>query len=192
MKAHAPYAANKHSPILKSTDPRSTATAPPIPQKVWLHAMEHALASGGDAAGDAARKLLERALAALPRRKHVKAISHAALLEFRAGSAERGRSMMEGVLRNYPRRLDLWSVYIDQARGRAPFLCCCLLLKCRGRRLAGRGGLRARVRAGKEGLSENPAEALAAARPPHHCPPDLLSPALKQFPLPPRAAPRRR
>ena len=87
--------------------------------KVWLRAIEHALEAGGGApeagaAGGDARKLLERALAALPRRKHVKAISRAALLEFRAGSAERGRSMMEGVLRNYPKRLDLWSVYIDQ------------------------------------------------------------------------------
>lgn len=27
---------------------------------------------------------------------------------------ERGRSLFEGVLRNYPKRLDLWNVYIDQ------------------------------------------------------------------------------
>ena len=91
--------------------PPSTST--PNPQ-VWLRAIEHALTTGGDASGDAARKLLERALATLPRRKHVKAISHAALLEFRVGAPERGRSIMEGVLRNYPRRLDLWSMYIDQ------------------------------------------------------------------------------
>lgn len=31
--------------------------------------------------------------------------------------AERGRSLFEGVLRNYPRRLDLWSVYLDQEVG---------------------------------------------------------------------------
>jgi hypothetical protein len=48
------------------------------------------------------------------RRKHVKVISHAALLEFKHGSAERGRSIMEGVLQNCPKRLDLWSVYNDQ------------------------------------------------------------------------------
>ncbi len=41
-------------------------------------------------------------------------ITGAALLEFRSGSAERGRSVLEGVLRNYPKRVDLWSVYIDQ------------------------------------------------------------------------------
>lgn len=44
------------------------------------------------------------------------------------GDAERGRSIMEGVLRNFPRRTDLWSVYLDQevklgdtARARALF-----------------------------------------------------------------------
>lgn len=29
-------------------------------------------------------------------------------------TSERGRSIFEGILRNYPKRLDLWSVYIDQ------------------------------------------------------------------------------
>jgi hypothetical protein len=41
-------------------------------------------------------------------------ITQTGLLEFKVGSAERGRSVFEGVLRNYPRRLDLWSVYLDQ------------------------------------------------------------------------------
>ena len=35
-------------------------------------------------------------------------------MEFRSGSAERGRTILEGVLSNYPKRVDLWSVYIDQ------------------------------------------------------------------------------
>ena len=30
------------------------------------------------------------------------------------GDAERGRTMFEGILRNYPKRTDIWSVYIDQ------------------------------------------------------------------------------
>jgi len=44
----------------------------------------------------------------------VQVITQAGLLEFKTGSAERGRSIFEGVLRNYPKRLDLWSVYLDQ------------------------------------------------------------------------------
>ena len=101
-----------------TTRPRP-APPRPAPAQVWLRAIEHALTSGGPDPGGAARKLLERALAALPRRKHVKCVAAAALLEFRVGSPERGRSVMEGVLRNYPRRLDLWGVYVDQARAGA-------------------------------------------------------------------------
>lgn len=45
-------------------------------------------------------------------------ISRAAVLEFKLGAAERARVLMEGVLRNYPKRVDLWSVYLDQVSGR--------------------------------------------------------------------------
>ena len=41
-------------------------------------------------------------------------LSQAALTEFHKGSADRGRSIFESILRNYPKRLDLWSVYLDQ------------------------------------------------------------------------------
>jgi len=44
-------------------------------------------------------------------------LSAAAVAEFKVGSAERGRAIFEDVLRNYPKRTDLWSVYLDQARG---------------------------------------------------------------------------
>ena len=43
-------------------------------------------------------------------------LSQAALIEFHKGSADRGRSIFEGILRNFPKRLDLWSVYLDQVR----------------------------------------------------------------------------
>ena len=43
-------------------------------------------------------------------------LSAAAVAEFKIGSAERGRAIFEDVLRNYPKRTDLWSVYLDQAR----------------------------------------------------------------------------
>lgn len=47
-------------------------------------------------------------------RKHVKVLVQTALLEIREGSVERGRTMFESILRNYPRRTDIWSTYIDQ------------------------------------------------------------------------------
>merc|ERR1711920_1154297 len=59
------------------------------------------------------RKTLPKCLAALPRRKHPVVVSKAALLEYQHGVPERGRSVFEGLLDNYPKRTDLWSVYID-------------------------------------------------------------------------------
>ena len=34
-----------------------------------------------------------------------------------AATRSGGRAIFEGILRNYPKRLDLWSVYLDQVRG---------------------------------------------------------------------------
>ena len=40
-------------------------------------------------------------------------ISKFAQYEFRYGEPERGRTMFESLLSSYPRRVDLWSVYVD-------------------------------------------------------------------------------
>ena len=61
-----------------------------------------------------ARKLLDRATKALPRHKHVKTISKFAVLEFKRGTPERGRTIFEGVLANFPKRADVWHQYLDQ------------------------------------------------------------------------------
>lgn len=34
--------------------------------------------------------------------------------EFECGSVERGRSVFEGLMASYPKRLDLWNVYVDK------------------------------------------------------------------------------
>lgn len=36
-----------------------------------------------------------------------------AQLEYKEGSQERGRTMFEGILSSYPKRIDVWNVYID-------------------------------------------------------------------------------
>ena len=36
-----------------------------------------------------------------------------ALMEFKSGEAEKGVTMFESVLKNHPKRTDIWSVYID-------------------------------------------------------------------------------
>lgn len=84
--------------------------------KVWLRkvAFDLSAAAAGDKAAAPPSATVDRAVKALPARKHVKFLTQAALLEFRSGSPERARTVFEGVLQAHPRRLDLWSVYIDQ------------------------------------------------------------------------------
>lgn len=79
--------------------------------KVWVRAIEF------DAKADQpgkAKKTLARALKVLPSRKHVKVIVKVGLTEFKIGNIERGREIFEGLITNYPKRLDLWNLYIDQ------------------------------------------------------------------------------
>lgn len=40
-------------------------------------------------------------------------ISKFAQLEFQLGDAERGKAIFESILSTYPKRTDVWSVYID-------------------------------------------------------------------------------
>jgi hypothetical protein len=34
-------------------------------------------------------------------------------MEFKYGEAERGRTLFEGIVSHHPKRLDMWSVYLD-------------------------------------------------------------------------------
>ncbi|KAL2312425.1 rRNA biogenesis protein rrp5 [Schizosaccharomyces pombe] len=60
-----------------------------------------------------AHGLLERSLQSLPKSEHVGIIEKFAILEFKNGDPERGRTIFEGLLSSYPKRLDLWNVLID-------------------------------------------------------------------------------
>lgn len=64
---------------------------------------------------DKARALLPRAMQALDKAQHVDMTRRFALLEYKAGSAERGKTLFEGILDRHPRRLDVWNVYVDAA-----------------------------------------------------------------------------
>ncbi|KAL5741947.1 hypothetical protein ACOSP7_028679 [Xanthoceras sorbifolium] len=78
--------------------------------KVWLRRVQRLLKQNQDGVQSA----VQRALLSLPRHKHIKFISQTAILEFKSGIPDRGRSMFEGILREYPKRTDLWSIYLDQ------------------------------------------------------------------------------
>ncbi|KAM3622776.1 uncharacterized protein V6R79_002928 [Siganus canaliculatus] len=77
---------------------------------VWLSYGTFLLQQGQN---DAASALLQRALNSLPSKESVDVISRFAQLEFRYGNTERGRTMFDKVLTSYPKRTDLWSVFID-------------------------------------------------------------------------------
>lgn len=80
-------------------------------KKVWM--AYHALKlHQQDIAG--AKAQLSRALQALAPHKHVEVIRHFAMMEFDTGAVDRGRVLMEELLSSYPKRNDLWTVYVDK------------------------------------------------------------------------------
>ncbi|XP_060624305.2 protein RRP5 homolog isoform X1 [Anolis sagrei] len=62
---------------------------------------------------EAAHRLLPHALKCLPEKEHVDVISKLAQLEFQFGDSEHGKAIFENTLSTYPKRTDIWSVYID-------------------------------------------------------------------------------
>ncbi|XP_019053357.1 PREDICTED: rRNA biogenesis protein RRP5 isoform X2 [Nelumbo nucifera] len=78
--------------------------------KVWLRRVQSLLKQGKDGV----QSVVSRALLCLPKNKHIKFVSHTAILEFKFGVPDRGRSVFEEILREYPKRTDLWSIYLDQ------------------------------------------------------------------------------
>lgn len=57
--------------------------------------------------------ILQRALQALPQKKHVNIITKFGMLEFKHNAPENGRTMFEGIVSNYPKRMDIWAIYMD-------------------------------------------------------------------------------
>ncbi|ONM52181.1 Ribosomal protein S1-like1 [Zea mays] len=80
--------------------------------KIWLCRIQFALKQGKDV--EYIKAIVNRALLSLPHRKRIKFLSQTAILEFKCGVPEEGRSRFELILREYPKRTDLWSVYLDQ------------------------------------------------------------------------------
>ncbi|KAE8388646.1 hypothetical protein BDV23DRAFT_108641 [Aspergillus alliaceus] len=67
------------------------------------------------AAPERGRALLPRALQSLPAHTHVETTSKFGQLEFRSehGDVERGRTVFEGLLSSFPKRIDLWNILLD-------------------------------------------------------------------------------
>ena len=80
-------------------------------KKVWIQYHQFKLRTGDEVA---AKAQLSRSMQSLSRHKHVDVISKYAMSEFDFGSAERGRVVFEDLLTNYPKRTDLWHLYVDK------------------------------------------------------------------------------
>ena len=81
--------------------------------KIWTNYATFLFGSQSDP--ERGRQLLSRALQTLPNHTHIDITSKFAALEFRSpnGDAERGRTVFEGLLDSFPKRVDLWNVLLD-------------------------------------------------------------------------------
>uniref|UniRef100_A0A8C8RBL3 Protein RRP5 homolog n=1 Tax=Pelusios castaneus TaxID=367368 RepID=A0A8C8RBL3_9SAUR len=79
-------------------------------KSVWLKYATFLLKQGQI---EATHKLLERALRGLPDKEHVDVIAKFAQLEFHFGDPEHAKAIFESTLSSYPKRTDIWSIYID-------------------------------------------------------------------------------
>ncbi|CAM2117852.1 unnamed protein product [Caretta caretta] len=79
-------------------------------KSVWLKYATFLLKRGQV---EATHRLLERALKGLPDKEHVDVISKFAQLEFHFGDPEHAKAIFESMLSSYPKRTDIWSIYID-------------------------------------------------------------------------------
>jgi len=78
---------------------------------VWIAHMEYMLKNGRH---EEAFALSKRALLSLKPHKHVETMSKFAQLVFEYGSAEKARTIFDGLLLKFPKRLDLFFVYADK------------------------------------------------------------------------------
>jgi rRNA biogenesis protein RRP5 len=80
-------------------------------KQVWIAHVQYLLQSGRH---EEAHALTKRALKSLPSYKHVETMSKFAQLVFEHGTAERARTLFDGLLLKHPKRLDLFFVYVDK------------------------------------------------------------------------------
>ncbi|CAD1477458.1 unnamed protein product, partial [Heterotrigona itama] len=80
-----------------------------IPE-VWVNCGEALLKIG---LKDKSRHIMQRALQSLPASEHVNLIARFAIMENKLGDKERAQTLFEQILSSYPKRVDIWSCYVD-------------------------------------------------------------------------------
>jgi rRNA biogenesis protein RRP5 len=82
----------------------------------WLNYATFLLTTRNNA--DSARALLMRAMQSVPESEHRNLTAKFGALEFTSpnGDTERGRTVFEGLLSTWPKRTELWDMYVDLER----------------------------------------------------------------------------
>ena len=78
---------------------------------VWVAHMRFLLKLGKHSD---AHDVLKKSIRSLPNYKHVTVMAKLAQLEFEFGSAERARTVFDGLMEKFPKRLDLVFVHVDK------------------------------------------------------------------------------
>lgn len=80
-----------------------------IPE-IWINCGEALLKIG---LKDKSRHIMQRALQSLPASEHVNLMVRFAIMENKFGDKERSQTLFEQILSSYPKRVDIWSCYVD-------------------------------------------------------------------------------
>ncbi|KAF7994681.1 hypothetical protein HCN44_004153 [Aphidius gifuensis] len=103
------YSNNKCITELEKIVKTLTAKFRTDPQ-VWIDCGCAFLKSGSK---DKSRHTMQRALQSLPDNKHVDIIIQFAILENKYGDKERFKTLFEQILTSYPKRIDVWTSFVD-------------------------------------------------------------------------------
>lgn len=80
-------------------------------KQTWLRALQYQVS---DKQFGKAAETLQRSLKSLDAHKHLPVILKYGQLMYENGELEKARTIFEGILANYPKRMDLWNVYLDK------------------------------------------------------------------------------
>ncbi|XP_071873490.1 ribosomal RNA Processing 5 [Bombus fervidus] len=80
-----------------------------IPE-IWFNCGEALIKMG---LKDKSRHIMQRALQSLPASEHVNLMVRFAIMENKFGDKERAQTLFEQILSSYPKRVDIWSCYVD-------------------------------------------------------------------------------
>ncbi|KAH7476596.1 rRNA biogenesis protein RRP5 [Phytophthora ramorum] len=80
-------------------------------KQTWIRSLQYLV---GEKLFAEAAETLQRSLKSLTAHKHLPVILKYGQLLYEHGELDKARTIFEGILANYPKRMDLWNVYLDK------------------------------------------------------------------------------